>query len=490
MILAKVKASNFNHEDVKEFSSTTSNIASGLSAVNEIATAVFDEGRERVGNIDLNVTNVAAGAASTTTGVFTIAVGKQIATMAHQTGDVKECAQALVKTTLQGPLEVTTGIVNTTHAGLKIAATSRPSSLQENMMKGLTIAALTGNVLCSTILGGNTLANIVEIREHSHDLQRELKAGGEVAGFQYLKQMLTVTTEDKQTILENLFQPKKEEPWYKRAMHYIAEKLLGEKESEEEKEIKQALSILSKNSAPMKKILASKEVDIEALAFSQEEVSVENYLRGVFKNYKKLKPLERRKLLTLVLRVYHHEVALCEKRKEAIFARTVGSKTRQLITPFLKGEKPAIPQNLKEVMTSAKKELSSNMIQQSAILLACMISITVGVVLQAMGGGLYFAAQLALNLVVALIWISIDMYGVYKSYAAQDKNLLNRVAIMMAAMGMIIVSATVSALGNSTANLAATVAITATWLFLLLYGMYRLKKSSKFSHPKFQPCKV
>ena len=467
-----------NREALSDICSLTADCSSGIDSVNDIAVHMLNTEKniEFLGlNMDIN--NLATGVTVMTIGVFNTTLSKTAAKTSRAIGDDKGFTQNFIKMALMGPIGVVRGVIDTVKSGLSIGNSQNKTPITSKVIQGLGVASFVGSNIWSVVIASLSITSIVETRSIAKVFNEKVKVGGDEAGFDHLKSMLSITQTEKKAILKSFFKPKEKESWCKKAGNVIADTLFGEKESKEILEIKAALRKIHTEPEAVKALLASLDIPIEEKVLSQEEGDIQEFLKEISGI---LTSLDQRKLLQLVLHAYHTEIEHTKEKKEAVFMRAIGVKTRELIEPFLKKNSNQIPaEKLKEITISAQKGLFHNVAIMSTIVLACMLNIIVGLIIQIMTGGLYFAVQLALNLVISTIWLGIDGYFLYQAYKEKHSNWKNRLLIALSTISMVVVSSIVSTLASATSNIIITGSMTFAWLFLILYGVQEWKKSSK-----------
>lgn len=471
-----------DEESLSEVCRLTADFSGGIGSINDIAINMLHEKDKNLGftGFNMDVNDIATGAAVTTLGVLNITRNKNTAKTSRKIGDAAGFFNNFIKMAVIGPAGIFAGVVDTAKSAVSLGSGEDKTPMMSNIIKGLGIASFVGNSTCSVVVGAVSIASVLEIGSIKKAFNQKIKEGGNAAAFNYLKEMLSVTPTEKKKILESLFKPKEKESWYKKAKTYIADAFLGEKESEEDKKIKEVFLKIPTNPGAISRLLSSLKVGIERKPLSKEEMKIEEYLREIFGDYKKLTPLKQKKLLQLVLQAYHKEVKHLKEKKAVIFKRVIGSETKELMEPLLKKNAEDIPAHkLKEIIASAKKGFFENTAVMSAIITACILNIVAGVIIQVVTGGFYFFIQLALNVVISAIWLGVDGYVLYQAYKEKHPDWKNKVLMALATLGMVVVSVIVSTLASSTSNLIVTATLTFAWLILILYGMYGRRKAYK-----------
>lgn len=482
-----VKKRFIDHKALAEVCSLASSVSGSISSVNDIAVNILGDADEsEFSGLKMDVNDIAMGIAMTTTGLLNIELNKNVAKTALKVGDTVGFIQSFTKMALLGPIGVVRGVVNTTKSSLGIVKDVK--KIHHNIpkiLKGLGLASFIGSSFCSTALAGISIANMVQIRSVAKAFKEKVKIGGNKAGFNYLKGMLSITPKESRTVLEDIFKPKEQKPWYKRGLDSITESLLGKKDSEEDIAFKEALQHITTDPQVILSLLNSIEVPVIKKALSRKELIIKAYLEKVFPDYNKLPPEIKRKLLHVVVHIHSREIENLKQKKGAIFNRTIGLQTRELIEPFLKKSAKQVPsKDLKEIIVSANKGIFENTVTIGAIISASILNIIVGAIAQALTGGVYFFIQLGLNLVISSVWLGIEGYELYKVYTEHHKDREHRLLIGLATVSMVIASVIVGTLANSVVNLITTSAITFVWLFLILYGMYGYRDAVKKEHLK------
>lgn len=443
---------------------------SALKSAQAIADVAAAEGVSKTESLNPDFVGVESGSVVAVVGVLDTSRGISTAEKSQKIGDHVGLFSGLLRGVIRGPCEVVRGgnAIATSVLNLTDKSLSTPK-----VTLGLGLLGATGGCICSTVIGATAIATMVEGRSISKKLNEKIKES-EIAGFNYLKEALSITEEDKKTVLKDLLEPSTE-PWYKKAVSYLGKKFVGKEESEADKELKKLLR--AKDSEAIKKWLATQpDTTDNTLSVAQEQAVIER----INADYAALDDSEKEKLSKLVSKLYVTGLESCKEKKQAIFNRAVGIETKNLMTEFLE-DNSKVPQGemLTKIITSAKVGINGNIRRMAWVIAACVLGIIVNVAAQVLSGGIYTLVQIGINAIIAAIWLGIDGYYLYQAYKQNHADWKDRVLMLLGTISLVVVGALATSFAQSSiGSIIITVSLLAFYLLCSLYEIVAWKNKT------------
>lgn len=447
-------------------------IPGAVQKINNLVDVIHEKGIPTEYSVNQDINGAGIAGLTVAGGFLNILRGQSASEKSHKTGDEVGLFGGLLRSAIRGPSDIIRG--GSSVASNSISMAGKATSLSK-VVTALGFVTIAGTSLGCTVITATAIANIVEARSIAKTFNKKVKEEGDKAGFDYLKEMLSITEGDKTKVLEEIFDPKPKS-WHKRALNYIGNFLLSNKESESDKKLKIALK--SRDFDSIKELLKG-DVDLTA-PLSADEVKVEGKLQEI-PEYGELTPNQARQLIKLVSGLYQRDLDLYKEKKEVIFSRAVGSSTKDLMNPFMKegSEAPEV-EKLKEIVTSAKAGLVGHIKRMGFIIAGCIFTIVVSILAQAMTGGIYALVELGVGIIISAIWLGIDGYYLYQAYKESHADWKDRALMLLATVGVVVIGSLVASFARSSlTSIVLTATMLSVYLCIALYQVVSWKKTTK-----------
>lgn len=372
-------------------------------------------------------------------------------------------------------------------SGISIINVSNVSSADKalGVLGMVSTSGLVGMVSTMAVASGIKCHQLRSVSKQMSPYLDNLKGKSEqerVESFQVLSNMLVVLPEDRNNVLDQIFNRK--EPWYKKnTIDIVAEKLFpGDKEKR-----KQLRSIFKdpKNSSELLNSLMSGLEDTSSL-YPEEQQELNTFINTLLEKpeYANIKNESKDTFLKFAKILYTTGLENELERKENLFKNSFGKTVKleidELNRDFLSGASNPTQfiEKIDTVLISAKSSLKSQLIVSFLTVIGMALGAIALITAHFLGSGIFTLVELGISIIASLVSLGISAYRVYSISKDKTINSEHKFLIISSAVLSLILTTITTAIGKIATNSAVGVGILAAWVLLGLYSIYVWKATS------------
>lgn len=292
-----------------------------------------------------------------------------------------------------------------------------------------------------------------------------------------LQNMLSITNSDKKQILDQLFSEKKVS-WKSHFTNSFNRVLFKKDQNCEKKKFifEQNLQKILKNPECLEEL--NKDTQEDTPSPTKEQRFIANYIQ-CHPSFQNLKVELREKLVCLLHPSYEKALLDLKSKKEAIFKRVIGVESYNLMQPLLDKNVAKIPDLDKTALLKAVKRgvYLNRMLNIGIIALNFMGIAAIGMVQLATGGS-YALIGLAMSLLIAVGWATVDSYALYQAFKNNVATTKDKIFMVMTILGTFAATVVGAVIAETINELVPLIIMTALCSMVMLYCVYSWSRSS------------